>query len=101
MPDVEFSADVVSGTCPLIVNFTDESTGSPISYLWDFGDGESSTEENPVHRYGAPGVYTVTLTVSDGTDTHTTTRTDYITVTLDFIGVPRSGVKPLEVAFKL
>jgi hypothetical protein len=83
------------------VAFNNISSGDITGYSWDFGDGESSTEENPVHRYGAPGVYTVTLTVSDGTDTHTTTRTDYITVTLDFIGVPRSGVKPLEVAFKL
>jgi PKD repeat protein len=99
MPDVEFSADVVSGTCPLIVNFTDESTGSPISYLWDFGDGESSTEENPVHRYGAPGVYTVTLTVTYEDGSYTEIKNNYITVTLDFTGTPRSGIAPLKVTF--
>ncbi|RMF37742.1 MAG: PKD domain-containing protein [Chloroflexi bacterium] len=53
------------------ITFTNESTGSPpLSYRWDFGDGEFSDEESPTHVYQHPGVYTVTLTVSNplGTD---------------------------------
>jgi PKD repeat protein len=48
------------------VNFVDKSTGSPTAWLWDFGDGNTSTAQNPVHTYPAPGAYTVVLTVSNG-----------------------------------
>ncbi|WP_211356825.1 PKD domain-containing protein [Phaeodactylibacter luteus] len=47
------------GTLP--VQFTDASTNTPTSWLWDFGDGNTSTEQNPVHTYTASGQYTVTL----------------------------------------
>src|SRR5690606_8309741 len=62
----------------LTVSFTSTSTddGGAPTHAWDFGDGSSSTEENPVHTYAADGSYTVTLTVTDGdgnTDTHTAT----------------------------
>ena len=59
-----------AGTAPFTVSFTDTSTGSPTSWEWDFGDGGSSTLENPTHTYEEPGTYTVTLTVSavDGSD---------------------------------
>jgi subtilase family serine protease len=50
------------------------------SWLWDFGDGNTSTEQNPVHSYQDVGVYDVSLTVSDGALTHTTIKDDYITV---------------------
>jgi subtilisin family serine protease len=55
-----------------VVQFTNESTGSDtISYLWDFGDGATSTEENPTHIYGEAGLYKVTLTATNdfGSDT--------------------------------
>lgn len=58
-------------------NTTDED-GNIVSYLWDFGDGETSTEANPSHKYKIPGTYTVTLKVTDdrrGTDVKTTTAT--------------------------
>lgn len=45
------------------VNFVDKSTGNPTSWSWVFGDGGSSTSQNPIHAYGAAGSYTVTLTV--------------------------------------
>ena len=62
----------------LTVSFTSTSTddGATLDHAWDFGDGNSSTDENPVHTYGADGSYTVTLTVTDAdgnTDTHTAT----------------------------
>jgi PKD repeat protein len=49
----------------LTVNFTDESTGAT-SWLWDFGDGNTSTEQSPVHTYEYVDNYTVTLTINDG-----------------------------------
>lgn len=47
------------------VAFTDTSTGGPTSWLWDFGDGNSSTQQNPVHTYAAAGSYIVVLTVQN------------------------------------
>jgi plastocyanin len=47
------------------VRFSDESTGEPTSWLWDFGDGQTSQEENPSHTYTTPGRKTVTLVVSN------------------------------------
>jgi hypothetical protein len=83
-----FSADVTAGPAPLTVRFTDESTGDPKSWSWDFGDGGTSAERNPTHTYTLPGTYTVTLTVSTATDSATLSRPDYITVTAkgDFNG---------------
>ena len=51
----------------LTVQFTDTSTddGSIVSWSWDFGDGNTSTDQNPSHTYGASGTYAVTLTVTD------------------------------------
>ncbi len=50
-----------------IIFFTDESTGgvSPFTYFWDFGDGITSTLQNPSHSYNTAGEYTVSLTVTD------------------------------------
>ena len=56
-----FSADVVAGLSPLTVNFTDESTGAPTNWLWDFGDGQGSESQHPTHIYEEDGAYTVTL----------------------------------------
>jgi S-layer protein (TIGR01567 family) len=74
----DFSADVYSGEEPLTVQFTDTSTGNVTSWSWDFDDGTSSNETNPTNIFSA-GNYTVSLTVSDGNETNTTT--DYISVT--------------------
>jgi hypothetical protein len=67
-PIAEFAVSTVSGLVPLTVQFTDESVdgGPPISsWLWSFGDGETSTEQNPLHIYAAPGIYTVRLDIQD------------------------------------
>ncbi|MCA9933916.1 MAG: PKD domain-containing protein, partial [Anaerolineales bacterium] len=57
------------------IPFTNTSTGLNLSYLWDFGDGNTSTEANPTHQFAAPGTFTVTLTVSNelGGDTAVST----------------------------
>lgn len=49
------------------------------SYVWSFGDGNSSTEENPSHRYSKPGTYTVTLTARNNKGTHQATAQIVIT----------------------
>ncbi len=75
------AADVTicAGEAPV---FTNSSTGSTaITYLWNFGDGGTSTAKVPVHYYTAAGTYTVTLTVSDASScSDVMTRSGYITV---------------------
>jgi PKD repeat protein len=64
---------------PYNVQFTDLSTGSGLTYLWDFGDSTTSTSQNPSHLYTNPGVYDVTLTVRNGCgNQNTLTERDYI-----------------------
>ncbi len=58
----------------LSVSFMDTSTGNPTSWLWDFGDGATSTFRNPAHQYSAAGSYTVTLTVRNSVGTDTTSQ---------------------------
>ncbi|UBM62490.1 PKD domain-containing protein [Candidatus Sulfidibacterium hydrothermale] len=86
----DFSSDVTSGTAPLQVQFTDKSTGNPTSWNWNFGDGSTSAEQNPSHIYNAAGDYTVTLTVSDGTNNNTETKSDYIKVSTTGINDPEA-----------
>ena len=99
-----FTASPTSGGIPLEVNFNNDSTGIITEYSWDFGDGTTSTEENPVKTYTSAGTYTVTLTVTglEGI-TDTFTRTDYIiavdSLTAGFSGSPLSGSEPLTVNF--
>lgn len=82
-PTAQFMGSPTSGAAPLTVNFFDQSTeGSAAisSWLWDFGDADTSTLQNPVHQYGL-GQFSVSLTVAS-TDGHSTlTKTNYITVT--------------------
>ena len=80
-PIADFSGTPTSGTAPLTVNFTDLSSGSPTGWSWDFGDGGSSSIQNPSHTYSATGTYTVALTVSNAYGSDTNTKTNYISVT--------------------
>jgi PKD repeat protein len=81
-----FMAVNKGGAIPLAVQFTDDSSSSvsypsyPVidSWLWDFGDGSTSTEQNPPHIYETEGTYSVTLTVSNGVDSATKTKVDFI-----------------------
>ena len=60
---VSFTAVPTSGAIPLLVTFTDTSTGYPDTWQWDFGDGSAnSTLRNPTYTYTAGGTYSVTLT---------------------------------------
>lgn len=60
------------------VVFVDRSSGIPNEYLWDFGDGETSTLKNPIHDYTSSGIYTVSLTVTRNGESHTVTKMDLI-----------------------
>ncbi|WP_281085505.1 DUF2341 domain-containing protein [Methanosarcina acetivorans] len=79
-PTAGFSANVTEGEVPLTVLFSDESTGSPTAWVWDFGDNETSSEQSPVHTYSAAGNYTVTLTVTNAAGSDSEVKTDYIIV---------------------
>jgi PKD repeat protein len=61
---VDFTASPVQGAVPLSVKFTDKSSGSPRAYFWDFGDGATSTDKNPTHKYTSNGIYSVGLQVT-------------------------------------
>jgi len=105
-PVAAFSANLTSGTSPLAVVFTDQSTNSPTSWSWSFGDSTTSTAQNPSHTYANSGTYTVSLTATNSAGSNTLTKTNYITVTTSvakpvvaFIGSPTSGTSPLTVAF--
>jgi PKD repeat protein len=78
-PVANFNSAPNSGTAPLLVSFTDASTGDITSHLWDFGDGSSSTAQNPSHSYGQ-GTFSVSLTVTGPGGSDTLTKTNLIAV---------------------
>ncbi len=80
-PVAEFSASTLV-TCSGDVCFTDLSTNNPTSWLWDFGDSNTSTSENPCHTYTSDGTYTVTLTATNAFGSDTEIKTAYVTVNL-------------------
>ncbi len=79
-PVASFVGSPTSGVLPLTVQFTDQSTNSPTSWSWNFGDSGTSTSQNPTHTYNAVGTYSVSLTATNGGGSNTYTRTGYITV---------------------
>ncbi|TAJ45464.1 PKD domain-containing protein [Methanofollis fontis] len=106
-PGADFSADVTAGEAPLTVNFTDLSTVENITaWFWDFGNGFMSTMKDPLFTYHTPGVYNVSLTVTDDQDMKwTTTQEGFINVTApftpeaDFSADVTNGTAPLTVNF--
>ncbi|MDZ7743115.1 MAG: PKD domain-containing protein [Bacteroidota bacterium] len=103
-PTADFEGDPTSGDAPLLVNFTDLSLDSVNTWMWYFGDGETSTDPNPEHTYYDPGIYTVSLSVAGPGGNDSTAKTDYIAVddpapVADFSGDPLSGTNPLTVDF--
>ena len=100
-----FIADTLTGCDSLTVHFTNNSTNA-ISYLWNFGDGNTSIVTNPNHTYTTPGTYTVTLIgFGAGGCNDTAIHQSYITiisppsVTSAFTALPLSGCNPLTVNF--
>ncbi|AKB42594.1 cell surface protein [Methanosarcina vacuolata Z-761] len=103
LPVAAFSASPTSGKAPLNVCFTDKSTGSPTKWKWDFGDGTTSTKQNPTHKYSKVGSYTVKLTATNDKGSNTVTKKDYIKIVTKpvaaFSANPTSGKASLTVAF--
>jgi beta propeller repeat protein len=102
-PVAAFSASPTSGKVPLNVKFTDASTGTPTKWKWNFGDGTTSVQQNPIHKYSKAGKYTVTLTVTNAAGSNTVTKSNYITMAAKpvaaFSASPTSGKYPLNVKF--
>jgi len=101
------TANMANGNIPLTVTFDSTGTtdldGTIGSYLWDFGDGATSTSQNPEHTYTVAGKYVVTLTVTDNlgvksTDTVSVEATaPNIAPVAKFIVTPPTGRAPLNV----
>ena len=78
--DANFTALPTTGVAPLSVKFANTSNGDYFESLWDFGNGEGSTEESPAQLYTDPGSYTVTLTVNGPGGSDSETKIAYIEV---------------------
>jgi PKD repeat protein len=76
----KFKAAKTQGTAGFQAQFSDLSADNPTSWLWSFGDGGSSLEQNPVYAYQSEGTYTVSLTASNADGSDTITRVDYIAI---------------------
>ena len=91
-----FSANIKSGNAPLEVQFTDQSyvykTTPVVDFQWEFGDGFTSTERNPIHMYSTIGEYSVKLTAKNAHYEDSTIEISLITVfDTDTINVALSG----------
>ena len=87
----DFTANPTSGVAPLNVAFTEHCTGTVMSYLWDFGDGASSSLRNPSHTYTRPAKYSVHLTATYADGSQIAAKTDYIVVAAPFAFTSPSG----------
>ena len=94
VPVADFTGNPLNGDAPLTVNFIDESTNDPTNWQWDFGDGNTSMNQNPDHTYQEAGKYTITITVSNEYGSDSETKTDYINVGSS--GVPCPGMETIE-----
>ena len=81
----DFTAEQEAGT--LKVRFSDDSTGKPTSWSWDFGDGDTGSRQNPTHTYAEAGEYEVKLTVSNVGSSDSKTKA----VTVDPVASPSPG----------
>jgi gliding motility-associated-like protein len=99
----DFSADNLSGCAPLVVNFTDLSSGNPSSWKWELGNGTNSVLQHPAVIYMNAGVYTVKLVVRNASGRDSITRTQLIRVfakpTVDFSATLTTGCVPMATQF--
>jgi PKD repeat protein len=82
-PVASFTASTTTQTAGLPIGFTDTSTGSPTSWSWNFGDGTTSTLQNPTHSWTTAGPYTVSLTASNAAGPSVPAATVGITINAD------------------
>ncbi len=104
-PVANFTESATTGSNPLTVTFSDDSSGEIGSYLWDFGDGGSSTAATAVYTFDTAGTYTVSLDVTGPGGTSFKTKSDLITVSslptpvAAYTADPVTGAAPLDVQF--
>lgn len=79
-PVANFTASTTSGCAPLAVAFTDQSTGNPTVWNWEFSDGTLSSVQNPVVTFSLPGTYSVKLVVQSASGISQIEKINYITV---------------------
>ena len=100
----DFTSSLSGGCSPLIVDFTDISSGDPTSWYWDLGNGIISTNQNPSAVYITPGSYTVKLHIQNSQGEDSIIKTNYVIVydnpTAEFSGTPEDGCVPFEAGFK-
>lgn len=100
---VSFTGVPDSGMAPLSVQFTDTSSGTPTSWYWDFGDGSTSSLQNPLHSFQNSGTYQVKLTAANAFGSGAATQTITVAVCphpqASFLAAPMSGNAPLTVQF--
>ncbi len=90
-PIAMFKADTTQTISGDSIKFTDQSTNTPTSWLWNFGDGNTSELQNPIHKYDTAGLYNVLLKVTNKFGTDTAKKEDYI-----YIGnIPNAGYPPV------
>lgn len=65
LANAKFTSNVTDANVPFTVDFTDQSPNSPSAWDWSFGDGGTSTDQNPSHAYNVPGVYDVSLKITE------------------------------------
>lgn len=80
-PTVQFSATPTS-SCNGAIQFIDQSFSGITAWLWNFGDGNTSTIQNPLHTYTTSGSYSVSLTVTNANGNNSLTKPNYINVAL-------------------
>lgn len=79
-------ANNIDSTCSGDIVFTDLSSNNPTSWLWDFGDGQTSTAQNPTHHYANSGTYSVSLTATNAFGNQQVTKSNLVTIT--YVGMP-------------
>ncbi len=108
VPSADFSGTNIDGFLPLTVTFEDKSTGAIDQWYWEFGDGQTSTEQHPTHEYTEfgehSGVYNVKLIVVGAAGPHSIEKPGYITThyaapEAAFTAAPTVGAVPMPVQF--
>ena len=103
-PKADFKADVTEGCTPLVVKFTDLTSGNPTSWSWDLGNGITSTQQDPGIIYIVPGNYTIKLVAANSAGKDSIVKVSNIMVyglpEVSFAATPTGGCAPISIQLK-